>query len=118
MLDVSYSVVIPTRGGLRKAEEYCVVSHAGTSEVILIHDYDQLFKTPGLYEEVYFTLLHGRGPEVISAALADAMQHRNVSPSNYRVVELGAGNGVGARALQDQGFSDIIGIDRNSTAQE
>ena len=75
--------------------EYVALSDAGSDEEIVhLHDYERLYRVPGLYEHVVQELLGCRSPQVAADALADALTALGREPSEVVLLDLGAGTGL------------------------
>ncbi len=83
-----------------------------------IHDYDEMFKVPGLYEGLVYHALKCSSPRRIVQMLSGVMSDWPDQTSDLRVLDLGAGNGVVAEALRDIGVNHIIGIDLLKEAKD
>jgi trans-aconitate methyltransferase len=107
---------------LDQDEEWVEVSSDGTSKKIRIHDYDEMYSIPGLYEEVVYNRLKCRSPEVVTGLLAEEIAKTNDNPEELgalNVLDFGAGNGVVADYLvRNLDCNHIIGVDIISEAKE
>ncbi len=82
------------------------------------HDYGELYKRPGLYEQLFYDRLKCSSPDKVSEILAKVLKQNNLEMSELRVLDLGAGNGMVGERLFNMGVSRLIGIDINANAQE
>lgn len=103
---------------LDQHEEYCNVVVDGEARRIRFHDYAEIFKIPGLYEELFATLLECRSPEVIAGLLGAALDAAGEKPSSLRVLDFGAGNGMVAEELVRLGVDFVVGADLLPEARE
>ncbi len=69
------------------------------------HDYAAIYAVPGLYERVFYEELEMCTAEVLVEALEDVV----VAP--LRVLDVGAGNGIGGEQLRTLGPERVLGID-------
>jgi hypothetical protein len=76
-----------------------------------IHDYDQVYMIPGLYECVVYRALKCNSPLRVTQLLAEALQDEEVSPKTLRVLDFGAGNGMEGPELQNLGIDHVVGAD-------
>ncbi len=76
-----------------------------------IHDYDEVYKVPGLYECVIYRTLKCNSPVRVTELLADALRDEEVSPKTLRVLDFGAGNGMEGQELQNLDVDHIVGAD-------
>jgi hypothetical protein len=76
-----------------------------------IHDYDQVYDVPGLYEAVVYRTLKCVSPTVVVSALRDAVVLNGEAPEGLRVLDFGAGNGMAGVELRNIGVESVIGSD-------
>lgn len=114
-----YTVELDRTPGAGQHEETFVVRRAdGAEERIRLHDYDQVFPIPGLYEEVLQNQLECASPEVIVSRLHDAVVAAGVDPGTIRVLDVGAGNGVIGEELRDAGLQVPVAVDALPEARD
>lgn len=113
-----FPIRMPTAKNLGQDQEWCEVKVENEWRKIRFHDYDQVFKIPGLYETIFYRTLRCNSPNRLSALLDDVMKETNFSPSTLRVLDFGAGNGMGGEALQAIGARKIVGVDILPEAKE
>jgi len=92
-------------------EEWCEVIANGRTRRIRFHDYADVFRIPGLYEELFYERLECRSPSYISYLLDSVIREYGESLDELRVLDVGAGNGMMGDELQDLGVQSIVGID-------
>ena len=98
--------------------DYIALSDAGADEEIVhLHDYERLYRVPGLYEHVVQDLLGCRSPQVAADALADVLKALGREPSEVVVLDLGAGTGIVGELASAIGISAIIGLDSLDAAR-
>ena len=78
---------------------------------IRLHDYDQLYKIPGLYEQVVYERLKCQSPTTVTAVLKYTLSQSDQSLNQLRVLDVGAGNGIVGEELKKHGVSRLVGID-------
>lgn len=100
-------VKIPKNSSLDQNEEYFTLK----DEKIKFHDYERIYQTPGLYEEVFHQQLKCQSPQVIKEILYKNIRLSDTSPQALRVLDFGAGNGLVAEALSAEGPELIVGVD-------
>ena len=76
-----------------------------------IHDYDQVYMIPGLYECVVYRALKCNSPVKVTQLLVEALNDDEVSPRTLRVLDFGAGNGMEGPELQNIGVDHVVGAD-------
>lgn len=72
---------------------------------------------PGLYDHVFRKLLGLQTAEVIVALYARALRRLARAPSDERVLDLGAGNGIGGALLADLGMGRVIALEIEPAAR-
>ncbi len=87
-------------------------------EVIRFHDYDVIYRHPGLYEQLFYERLKCQSPSRVAAILKSAVQQAGEYPSTLRVLDLGAGNGIMGEELRRLGVARVIGADILSEARD
>ena len=96
---------------LSQDEEWFEVMQDGQWRRLRIHDYDQVYDVPGLYEAVVYRTLKCNSPTVVVDALRDAVLLNGESPEGLRVLDFGAGNGMVGVELRNIGVESVIGSD-------
>jgi len=81
------------------------------------HDYAAIYAVPGLYERVFYTELGMRSAEVVVGLYAQALTEQGLDPAEQRVLDFGAGNGIGGTELRDIGVGYVAGLDLEPEAQ-
>ena len=108
---------------LAQSEEWFEVLQDGQWRRLRIHDYDQVYDIPGLYEAVVYRTLKCVSPTVVVSELRDAVVQNGESPEGLRVLDFGAGNGMVGVELRNIGVESVIGSDiipeaKTATARE
>lgn len=106
-----FPIRFPGAMELDQDEEWCEVEWEGAWHRIRFHDYDQVYRIPGLYETIFYRTLRCNSPSVVCSLLRDALTEHGESAEELCVVDVGAGNGMVGEALQNLGSRDIVGID-------
>ncbi|MCZ6695708.1 MAG: methyltransferase domain-containing protein [Acidobacteria bacterium] len=96
---------------LSQDEVYFYLLHGDKKEKIRLHDYDRIYKVPGLYEQVVYERLKCQSPETVSNVLRYSISQSTQRFSELRVLDLGAGNGMMGEELKKHGISRLIGVD-------
>jgi SAM-dependent methyltransferase len=102
---------------LRQDEVYFYLWDGDAKEKIRLHDYDRIYKVPGLYEQVVYERLKCQSPAKVSEVLRYSVSQSNQRFSELRVLDLGAGNGVVGEELKKHGVSRLVGVDIIPEAQ-
>jgi hypothetical protein len=96
----------------RNGDEAFVFKHEGREQTIALHDYRNIYKTPGLYEYVVQDLLHCASPSMAAGVIRHVLAADHSKSMELRVLDLGAGNGIVGELLKQQGIELLIGIDK------
>ncbi len=76
------------------------------------HDYGEIYKIPGLYEQLFYERLKCQSPSKVTSILKSSIaQSQNSNFSELRVLDLGAGNGMMGEFLKKEGVSRLVGVD-------
>lgn len=98
--------------------EWCKVIVAGGARRVRLHDYDEIYQVPGLYEELFFGCLKCCSPSRVAWLLDDVIRDFEEDPADLKVLDVGAGNGMVGDELQALGVRKIVGIDIIEEAKE
>ena len=96
---------------------FYVVDQDGEKIKIRFHDYDAIYKIPGLYEQVFYDRLKCTSPSKVTEILKSAIDQSHENFTELRVLDLGAGNGLMGEALKKYGVSRLVGVDIIPEAQ-
>ncbi|SMC22357.1 Methyltransferase domain-containing protein [Desulfacinum hydrothermale DSM 13146] len=103
---------------LDQDQEWIFVERNGRMQKIRLHNYGDLYRIPGLYEELFYEKLGCDSPNVVCRLLARAME-RHGGPDSLRVLDFGAGNGMVAEKLNElRNCEFLVGIDILEEAKE
>lgn len=83
----------------------------GERQRIRFHSYDELYKRPGLYEQLFYERLKCQSPQKVASILRHTVEEAREHFSELRVLDLGAGNGIMGESLKRDGVSRLIGVD-------
>ncbi len=104
-------------GRVQGDERFTVELPDGYREELRVHDYDRIYRVPGLYEAVVQERLECASPEVLADALTACVVAAGEDPADLRVLDMGAGNGVVAESLRERGVrSPFVGLDPEPAA--
>ncbi|HVW43313.1 MAG TPA: methyltransferase domain-containing protein [Amycolatopsis sp.] len=98
--------------------EHCSVRVDGEWQDIRFHDYDRIYRVPGLYEQLFHDILDCSSPDVIGKLLKEQLQESGFAPDSLRVLDLGAGNGLVGEQLRRLGPDRLVGVDIIPEARE
>ncbi len=99
-------------------EEWCVIRLNGEWREIRLHDYDELFAVPGLYERLIYDILKCDSPARIRKLFETELDACDTPASTLRVLDLGAGNGMVGEELANIGVEFMVGVDIIEAAAE
>jgi predicted TPR repeat methyltransferase len=83
----------------------------GKSQMLRFHDYAEIYKHPGLYEELFYSRLRCNSPGRVMDLLGRALQTEREPLTELRVLDLGAGNGMMGDVLKRDGVARLVGVD-------
>jgi hypothetical protein len=83
----------------------------GTTREFRLHDYEELYALPGLYEQIVQERLGCRSPAVVAGLLAEAVDSQGFDRSSVRVIDIAAGNGISGEELAHAGLRPVLGTD-------
>lgn len=115
-----YRVVYPDDAcELDQNEEFFTLVTENRSQRLRIHDYDEVYKIPGLYEEVVYDYLKCDSPRMVCSLLEQEINAARDPKNEMRVLDFGAGNGISGECLADKfDCGALIGLDIVPEAQE
>jgi len=103
---------------LDQDETYFFLLEDGEKRRIRLHDYDLIFKVPGLYEQLVYERLKCQSPETVVGVLRYAVSQTADRTNALRVLDLGAGNGMVGHELQKVGVSRCVAVDIIAEARD
>lgn len=106
-----YPIRFPAMKDLDQDEEWCEAYIDDHWHKIRFHDYSDVFNIPGLYETIFYRTLMCDSPNRIANLLKEVCIELQISPTDLKVLDFGAGNGMAGEALQTIGTRNIVGVD-------
>lgn len=109
-----YRIQFPPLGtnDLRQDEVYFyLVERVDDKRKIRFHDYHELYKHAGLYEQLFYDRLKCQSPSKVAEILKASVAQSNQNFTELRVLDFGAGNGMMGEALKKYGVSRLVGAD-------
>lgn len=100
---------------LDQDEAFFHVREDGGETTLRFHDYGEIYKRPGLYEQLFYQRLKCTSPEKICGILEEVLRDNHIEMSELRVLDLGAGNGMVGELLQ---AARVVGVDISPEAYE
>lgn len=114
-----FKVKIPSEAGeVRQGEEEFIIEYKGESICIKAHDYDAIYKIPGLYEHLFYKNYKCVSPRVVCEQLTREVETGDQSVGDLKVLDVGAGNGMMGEELMAKGADMVIGVDIIEEAAE
>ena len=99
---------------LNQNEEWIIVKSGNGQEKIRLHDYGDIFKLPGLYEQLFCQRLRCNSPMVI----CDLLEEARGNIADCRMLDFGAGNGIVGEEIMKRRGNLIVGVDIINEAKE
>ena len=115
---MDFQVEIDAYAPATPGSETFVLEREGTRRTLRIHDYDDVYAVPGLYEHVVQDRLGCTSPATLAGSLAARVTAAGQQPADVRCLDVGAGNGVSGEALRDAGLTPVIGLDLSPVARQ
>ena len=103
---------------LEQDQSYFYLQESGKERKIRFHDYNEIYKMPGLYEQLFYDRLKCSSPVKVTSILEAAVRQSCDNFSELRVLDLGAGNGMMGEELKKSGVSRLVGVDIIDEAYE
>lgn len=99
---------------LNQDESYFFLKENGSDIQLRFHDYGEIYKRPGLYEQLFYERLRCTSPKKAHDILEDVLRENRQMTSTLRVLDLGAGNGMVGDVLH---AARTVGVDISPEAQ-
>ena len=96
---------------LGQDEVFFTLIEDGEAKRFRFHDYDEIYKRPGLYEQLFYERLHCNSPAKLADLLQRALDTAREAVNELRVFDLGAGNGMMGEVLKREGVARLVGAD-------
>lgn len=110
--DVEIPIALPEPGrSYPQDQEWCLARIDGEWREMRFHDYSEIYEVEGLYERLFYDVLRCDSPATICGMLGAELEEAGVPPSDLRVLDLGAGNGIVGAELADLGVDKVVGVD-------
>ena len=97
---------------LNQDQSYFYLQESGKQRKIRFHDYNEIYKIPGLYEQLFYDRLKCSSPIKVTSILEAAVRQSQDNFSELRVLDLGAGNGMMGEELKT--LTGPVRVDRGS----
>ncbi len=102
----------------QQGEEPFIIEYNGEEKRIRAHDYDEIYKVPGLYEYLFYDKYKCDSPNVVCSELVKEVEKTTMKVSDLKVLDVGAGNGMVGEELKSVGADAVFGIDIIEEAAE
>lgn len=96
---------------LDQNEAIFTIDEGGKEKFFRFHDYDELYKRPGLYEQLFYDRLKCVSPMKVVSLLRKTLRESKLPFSELRVLDFGAGNGMVGEEFRKIGVARVVGID-------
>lgn len=116
-----YRIQFPQGGSQELGQDevyFYLIDENNKRKKIRFHDYDEIYKIPGLYEQIFYDRLKCNSPTKVTEILKSAVDQSNEFFTELRVLDFGAGNGLMGEALNKYGVSRLVGVDIIPEAQK
>jgi hypothetical protein len=101
----------PKQYNISQDKEWFEVRVGGYLKRIRFHDYRKLYEIPGLYEKLFYEKLKCCSPSVVVNLLEDMASDFGEDTDEFKVLDVGAGNGMVGDELKNIGVDSVMGID-------
>lgn len=108
----------PKQNNISQDKEWFEVRVGGYLKRIRFHDYGKLYEIPGLYEKLFYEKLKCCSPSVVVNLLEDVASDFGEDTDEFKVLDVGAGNGMVGDELDNIGVDSVVGIDILSEAKK
>ncbi|MGE0098134.1 MAG: class I SAM-dependent methyltransferase [Hydrogenophaga sp.] len=106
---IRFPITEPHR--LDQDEAYFSLCEEDQSLKLRFHDYGEIYKREGLYEQLFYERLKCSSPRKVGDILSKVLRDNRVEMTELRVLDLGAGNGMFGEQLHQGGVARIVGAD-------
>lgn len=96
---------------LGQDEVYFYLLEGDQKRKIRFHDYNEIYKVPGLYEQLFYERLKCHSPRKVAEILKSSVSQLRENFSELRVLDFGAGNGMMGDELKKFGPARLVGVD-------
>lgn len=115
-----YPIKFPPSNSMRLGQDevFFNLIEDDESRRMRFHDYAEIYKRPGLYEQIFYERLRCNSPSKVSDLLKRALATVREPVNELRVLDLGAGNGMMGEVLKRDGVARLVGADIITEARE
>jgi hypothetical protein len=108
----------PESSSLNQDEAWFYLQDTDDQRKIRFHDYDEIYKVPGLYEQIFYDRLKCTSPTKVASILESAVKQSEANLTELRILDFGAGNGMMGEELKKHGVARLVGVDIISEAYD
>jgi predicted TPR repeat methyltransferase len=108
----------PAGPDLNQDQEWCEVCVRRKWQRFRFHDYESIYRVPGLYEALFYRRLKCCSPFRVVSLLQEVLSDPDVPTEPLTVLDIGAGNGMVGQELRRIGASVVVGVDILEAARE
>ncbi len=119
-MPVRHRIHFPPQNATHIAQDevFFYVVENGKKTRLRLHDYEEIYGRPGLYEQLFYDRLKCTSPTKVADILRKTVEANGQDATALRVLDLGAGNGMTGEALKRSGVSRLVGIDIIAEARD
>ncbi len=111
-MHIRHKIQFPPLGDhVDQDEAYFFLFENDQKRKMRFHDYDEIYKVPGLYEQLFYDRLKCQSPGKVAEILKTSVAQTNENFTELRVLDFGAGNGMMGEAMKKWGISRLVGAD-------
>lgn len=114
----AFHITFPSEEELAQDAEWCEATVLGERRRFRFHDYDAIYRVPGLYEALFYKRLKCASPRRVVGLLRTVLADNGVEVDDLRVLDVGAGNGIVGERLRELGADRVVGADIIPEARE
>ncbi|THB73100.1 MAG: class I SAM-dependent methyltransferase [Desulfobacteraceae bacterium] len=118
MSEDAFSFILPPVNKADQGKEKIIVTYKGKTKEIVTHDYPEIYKVPGLYENLFYDTLECQSPSFVCGLLETALEKTDTDPGELVALDVGAGNGMVGEELSKIGVDSVLGVDIIEEAAE
>jgi len=104
--NISFPITEP--GALAQDQAYFLLREGGEELRLRFHDYGEIYRRPGLYEQLFYERLRCNSPNKARDVLLKVLADNQQDVHSLRVLDLGAGNGMMGDLLD---AARVVGVD-------
>lgn len=108
--DIPIALPEPSRS-FPQDEEWCLARVDGEWRELRFHDYSDIYAVEGLYERLFYDVLKCDSPATVRRLLETELAAVGADPSELRILDLGAGNGIVGEEMSQMGAERVVGVD-------